>query len=408
MFVATRVSGIAALTALLAFTQPSLAFEKSGNDVADAFLRSVEAEDTGDVTYGNVSEDGDTLTISDLKIEYENEDGAGTATVKTIEIVNGSLDGDDVLSADEINLDGIELTERDSQMTVSVASGNIVKPTFPTSDSGDDAGKPVSEVADYDKAEFDGLVFTDEDGAPLPIDKIMLEVTDRIDGKPRGGTMAVERAVLKTDSLEEGDTKERLTALGYDQVVINIDAAGKWDSEAGEATLDTFTIDAEDMGTLTLDGKFSGVTPEVIEKLQSDQMEFSQLMQVLQGVSIVDVSLTFRDMSITDRALENTAEEQGTDKDELISQMVAQAQAALQTIDNKPFEDQVMSALKTFLNDPQSLQVAIRPGQPVPLPQVVGTAMMAPQTLPTVLSVDVTANDAPASDDASGSTGSDQ
>lgn len=396
MLVATRVTGTAALVSLLVLSQPAFAFDPSGNDIADGFLKSLETGDTSDVSYGSVSTDGDTVTVTDLKIDYKQDDDSGTATVGTVKIINGTIDSEGVMSADTVDLDTIALEEPGGDATVKIATGSVTNPRFPTETGGEDAAKKISKVADYDKAEFTGLVFTSEDGMPLPIDKVVAEVTKRIDNEPRGGTLSVERAVIKTDSLDDDDTKAQLEALGYTEVVINVDAAGDWNSDDGRATLDAITIDAENMGTLTLSGEFNGLTPEVIEQLQGEQKDISQLMQVLQGVSVADLGIRFQDLSVTGRALKHSAEEQGVTVDQLVDRLTSEASAMLQALNNKAFEDQVVSAVKAFLSDPKSLEVAAKPAQPVPFPQIVGTAMMAPQTLPTVLSVAVTANQDPA------------
>ncbi len=48
------------------------------------------------------------------------------------------------------------------------------------------------------------------------------------------------------------------------------------------------------------------------------------------------------------------------------------------------------------LSNPKSLEMAAKPAAPVPFAQLVGTVMMAPQTLPNVLAVEVAANEAAA------------
>ena len=45
-----------------------------------------------------------------------------------------------------------------------------------------------------------------------------------------------------------------------------------------------------------------------------------------------------------------------------------------------------------LLHDPQSITIAVNPDQPKKFEEIMGIANQAPQTLPDVLSVDVTAN----------------
>ena len=79
---------------------------------------------------------------------------------------------------------------------------------------------------------------------------------------------------------------------------------------------------------------------------------------------------------------------------QLISQVEAMVPAALAQLQNPEFQKQATDAVSTFLKDPKSLSVSIDPETPVPAMQIMGAAMGAPQTLPQVLSLQVTANDA--------------
>ncbi|MGO7638647.1 hypothetical protein AB9E25_33985, partial [Rhizobium leguminosarum] len=56
-------------------------------------------------------------------------------------------------------------------------------------------------------------------------------------------------------------------------------------------------------------------------------------------------------------------------------------------------QNAVSAAFNTFLDDPKSLTVKAAPENPVPFPTIFGAAMGAPNTLPQVLGVKVTAND---------------
>ena len=56
-------------------------------------------------------------------------------------------------------------------------------------------------------------------------------------------------------------------------------------------------------------------------------------------------------------------------------------------------QNQISAALNTYLDGPKSLTVRAAPEKPVPVPMIVGAAMGAPNTIPTVLGVKVSAND---------------
>ena len=64
----------------------------------------------------------------------------------------------------------------------------------------------------------------------------------------------------------------------------------------------------------------------------------------------------------------------------------------LNAINNPAFQEKVAKAGQAFLTDPKSLTITLNPAQPVPFQEIMGSAMSAPQTLPDMLAIDVTAN----------------
>lgn len=64
----------------------------------------------------------------------------------------------------------------------------------------------------------------------------------------------------------------------------------------------------------------------------------------------------------------------------------------LSMLNNPEFQAKVAGAATAFLKDPKSLSASAMPGTPVPFAQILGTAMMAPQSLPDILGVTITAN----------------
>lgn len=403
---ALRVSGTAALVSMLvAFAQPSFAVEPTGNEVADAFLNAIEPRDGGTVTYGDVDASGSTVTITDIKVAYTGESGSGTALLGKTAIANGKV-ADGVLTADSLSIENVTMDEVESQSKLSVDSIVVNEPEIPVEKAATANGEPSSSLSDYKDAELNSLVFTDENGAELPVERALLAVTKRIDGDPRGGTIKVENAVMATSTIEDEDTRKRLTDLGYDEIVVDLVAEGDWNSDDGTATLKQLELSAENMGTLSIVGRFLGLTPDVVAALQQDDNDFSKLMQTMQGVSVANLTIRYDDASLAGRALTLSAKDQDVTEPELIDTLNMQVSQMLAMLENKGFEEKVSAAVKMFLNNPQSLEISAKPAAPVPFAQLVGTVMMAPQTLPNVLSVVVAANepsaepaaDAPATD----------
>jgi len=395
---ALRISGTAALVSMLvAFAQPSFAIEPSGNQVADAFLTAIEPKDNGTLTYGDVSTSGSTVTITDIKVDYASESGSGTALLGRTAIANGVVEAG-VLTADSLSIEDVTMDEKDQKTKLSIDSVVVNEPEIPTEKDTAGSDEPTASLADYKDAELTNLVFTDENGQELPVGRVLMAVTKRIDGDPRGGTIKVEKAIMAVDTIEDEDTRKRLTDLGYSEIVVDVVAEGDWNSDDGTATLKQLEISADDMGTLSLTGQFLGLTPEVVAELQQENSDFSKLMQTMQGVSVANLTIRYDDASLAERALKLSAKDQDVTEPELIDTLNMQVSQMLAMLENKGFEEKVSAAVKMFLSNPESLEISAKPAAPVPFAQLVGTVMMAPQTLPNVLAVVVAANQQPAAD----------
>ena len=66
---------------------------------------------------------------------------------------------------------------------------------------------------------------------------------------------------------------------------------------------------------------------------------------------------------------------------------------ALAAVQNADFQQQVSSAAGAFLDNPESIEIAMEPGSPLSFAVITGSAISAPQTLPEVLGVIVKANE---------------
>ena len=67
-------------------------------------------------------------------------------------------------------------------------------------------------------------------------------------------------------------------------------------------------------------------------------------------------------------------------------------QMGMQGLNMPGFSEMVSKAVGAFLSNPGNLSVKIAPPAPVAISEIVGAGMAAPQTIPELLNVQVTAN----------------
>jgi hypothetical protein len=55
-------------------------------------------------------------------------------------------------------------------------------------------------------------------------------------------------------------------------------------------------------------------------------------------------------------------------------------------------QNSLSAAINTFIDNPKNFTISADPANPIPLPMIIGTAQAAPNTLPEMLGVTVSAN----------------
>jgi len=366
----------------------ALAFEPTGSDVADAFLTLLETEDGTVESYASATETGDGFVIENLRVVSEGNDNAVVTIARTV-LEDGEVLSNGRLSLGAMSMDTLELTSNDGGMTIgSLAATEVVLP------SPEEASNMTDLTVDgpvYKSVDVQTINVTAEDGNTVAIGRVAATVDEMVDDMPTAGSLAVEGITIDAASLSDGDAQE-FRKLGYETVTLNVTAEGKWDPETAEVDLSTVSISGEEVGTLALSLSLGGITKELIEQLDAAQDSPEEAMALLQGVLVNGMTIDLTNDSLVDRVLDQQAEEAGMDRTAYVSQMTAALPLMLGMLQNPDFQQEVATAVTTFLTDPQSLNVAAAPGNPVPVAQIMGTVMMAPQALPQMLGVSITAN----------------
>ncbi len=105
-----------------------------------------------------------------------------------------------------------------------------------------------------------------------------------------------------------------------------------------------------------------------------------------------NLTIRFDNTGVVERALDMQAKMMGASREDIVAQLNGALPFMLNAINNPAFQEKVATAGQAFLADPKSLTITVSPAQPVPFQEIMGNAMSAPQTLPDMLGIDVTAN----------------
>ncbi|GEO84599.1 MULTISPECIES: hypothetical protein [Alphaproteobacteria] len=214
---------------------------------------------------------------------------------------------------------------------------------------------------------------------------------------------------IKADltGVEDAKSKDAIDALGLQTVTGEINVSGSWDPSSGTIDLDEYAIDLNHVGRLSLSFAFTGYTMDLVKQLQetartmqadpnneqAQQAAGIAMFGLMQQMSFQSARISIEDAGITKRGLDYAGKQQGSSGEQM-GQMVKGmlpillAQAKLGALQNE-----ISEAVNTFIDDPQNITITAEPEKEVPFPMIMGAAMGAPESLPTLLGVSVSAND---------------
>ncbi|MNT53797.1 hypothetical protein D3C72_1909040 [compost metagenome] len=128
-------------------------------------------------------------------------------------------------------------------------------------------------------------------------------------------------------------------------------------------------------------------------KEQADQAASLAMLGLMQQLSFINAEISFEDASITKRAIDYAASQQGMTSDQLAQTIKGMAPIMMASLNVPELQNMVSAAINAYIDNPKNLSITAEPEKPVPFPMIMGAAMGAPNTLPKMLGVTVTANE---------------
>ncbi|EHS48683.1 hypothetical protein PDO_0788 [Rhizobium sp. PDO1-076] len=207
--------------------------------------------------------------------------------------------------------------------------------------------------------------------------------------------------------VEDPKSKETIDALGLQTLDGNLSMSGSWEIESGTIDIEDYSIDFANIGKLSLSFGMSGYTLDLVKQMQeqartmqtdpkneqAQQAAGLAMLGLVQQLSLINAKVRFEDAGITKRGLDYAGKTQGTDgaqMGQMIKGMlpILLAQAKLGALQNE-----VSTAVNAYIDDPKALTILAQPANPVAFPMIIGAAMGAPESIPALIGVKVTAND---------------
>jgi hypothetical protein len=335
----------------------------------------------------SVTVDLGTPTTEDGNLVYSNatiKEGPSTTTIGTITVTGGDV-VDGGLTAESIDAENMETVSDGS-----VAKVESIEITNP------DIKLPSKPDATDGRAKFESLIaskfsFTQNDGKPVTIDEFSVVASDFDENIPRSAEITLSALTIDPTSLDTNDSfSTQIKSLGYETIVLNLFGSAKWSADAGEVDVEELSIDGVDIGSLSLAVLLGGVTKDLVAQMQAP----GGAENAISKITVNEASLTYEDASLAGRVLDQQAKGAGQSRESFVEQITAAIPLLVTVIGNPAFQNKVSTAASSFLKDPMNLTIYVAPEKPVPLSDIAIAGQTAPQTLPDLLNVDVTANEA--------------
>jgi len=366
-----------------------------------AKLNAAYAYSGSEITYDSVDADGDTVTLT----------GAGfkAAPGKTGKIGDVTMEGveetdDGGYYIETVSFPDVNVNE--NQTIVTARDLQLSGLTIP----GDPSGSTIDSLVLYESASSGPVTVNVKGKDVFSVTETSANLT-RQDGDA-GFDFDANLTGIKANLSEVEDAKARDTIqkLGLSEISGDIGLKGSWTLADGKFTLAEYAFDFADIGKLNMSLDISGYTLEFMKALQeatktaqekagganaeqANQALGLAMMGLVQQLTFNGASIRFEDDSITTRLLEYFGKEQGVSGEQLAQSLKGMTPLMLAQLNIPELQNQIAAAVNAYLDDPKSLTVSAKPANPVPFPMIMGAAMGAPNTIPQVLGVTVTAND---------------
>lgn len=235
------------------------------------------------------------------------------------------------------------------------------------------------------------------------------EFTSTVTGDKSSIEVNGEMTGLKADlsTIADTTTQEAVRELGVTTLDGKINLAGRWELASGTLDVTEYKMDFANVGKLDFPFSFSGYTLQFLKSVQettaameanpnkeeAQQAANLAMLGLMQQLTFNSAEIRFEDAGITGRALDFAGKKQGVSGQQMAQIVKGMAPLMLAQLNLPELQNMVSAAINTYIDNPGNLTISARPEKPVPFPMIMGAAMGAPNTLPQVLGITVTANE---------------
>jgi hypothetical protein len=396
LYRSTRI--LLAGAALCAFSGPALALD--GQDLLNKINASFAGGGTT-IKAESVEVDGEDVVLKNVTLELNGEKVEKPLTLAELTLQGVTEEDGGAYYIERVDFPEVDVKEEKSNFSVKeLYLAGVYVP-------GDPKAEGIDSLMFYEEA-HSGPIDVTVDGKSV---FSMAEATGTMGLSDDEKTITFEGSAtgVKADLsvVEDPKSKEAIQALGLTTLDGSFTTSGSWEVETGTIDVEDYSIDFANIGKLSMSFGMSGYTLDLVKQMQEQaktmqaqpQNEQAQqaaglaMLGLVQQLSLINAKIRFEDAGITKRGLDYAGKSQGTDGAQMGQMVKAMVPMLLAQAKLGALQNEVSAAVNTYIDDPKALTIIAAPANPVAFPMIMGAAMGAPETIPALIGVKVTAND---------------
>ena len=221
---------------------------------------------------------------------------------------------------------------------------------------------------------------------PLTVASVNLTLGAFSDTTPAAIHLSATGAKMPVAFINNPIGSAMITRMGYTEFDATVTMDAVYDTAKNSVAISSLLVDAAQVGKISFAAQLSDTSiGGIADPTQANGARAASRLDSL--------SIRFDDGGFTGRMLDMQADLVGGSRSDVIDGLVYGALPfVLNYVQNTAFRQQVTDAASTFLANPKNLTITAMPAMPVPLGEVLRTAVSDPLKLPDLLSPQVAAD----------------
>ncbi|MGK6312820.1 hypothetical protein [Neorhizobium sp. DT-125] len=392
----TRARLLCAGAALSMFAGPAFALD--GNDLVAKINNVLSVQSAAGFSAESAAVNGQDVTLTNAR--FTANGGKQSFPLGTIRFQGVAEDNGDY-TVETVSFDNVNVTNEGVNFTASdISMSGLVIPSDPNGDS-------LDAVLLYDEAHIGEIAATIDGKPAFSVDEVNLTTDIADDNSSLGFDLEANGIKSDLSLVEDPKAREAIQQLGLTSIDGKITMRGNWTLADGTIDIDEYAFDFANIGRLDIALSVTGYTldfaksvNETVKTMEANpnRQEAQQaanlaMLGLMQRLTFNSAEIRFEDAGITRRALDFAGKSQGTTGEQMAQMLKGMTPLMLAQYNVPELQNMLSAAVNTYLDNPGSFTISAEPENAVPFPMIMGAAMGAPNTLPQVLGVKVTAND---------------